>query len=47
MSKKVIIAIDAMGGENSPAKVIEAINIYSNKNNQTFFILLANFKHNM
>ena len=41
MSKKVIIAIDAMGGENSPAKVIEAINIYSNKNNQTFFHLFG------
>ncbi len=28
MSNKVRIAIDAMGGENSPKKIIEGIEIY-------------------
>ena len=40
MSKKVNIAIDAMGGENSPAKNIEGILIFLNKNkkkNDIFF----------
>ena len=40
MNKKIIIAIDAMGGENSPAKNIEGILIFLNKNkkkNDIFF----------
>ena len=40
MNKKIIIAIDAMGGENSPAKNIEGISIFLNKNkkkNDIFF----------
>jgi len=41
MSKKVIIAIDAMGGENSPKKIIDGINIYLNKKNETFFHLFG------
>ena len=32
MSKKICIAIDAMGGENSPTKNIEGINIFYEKN---------------
>ena len=32
MSKKISIAIDAMGGENSPTKTIEGINIFIKKN---------------
>ena len=34
MDKKIIIAIDAMGGENAPAKNIEGVSIYLNKNNK-------------
>ena len=26
MNEKVVIAVDAMGGENAPKKIIEAIN---------------------
>ena len=40
MNKKIIIAIDAMGGENSPAKNIDGISIFLNKNkkkNDIFF----------
>ena len=32
MRKKITIAIDAMGGENSPKKTIECVNIYVEKN---------------
>ena len=39
MNNKIIIAIDAMGGENSPAKNIEGIAIFlkKNKNKKDFF----------
>jgi phosphate acyltransferase len=39
MSNKVNIAIDAMGGENSPKKIIDGINIYLEKNKDCFFYL--------
>ena len=39
MLKKTRIAIDAMGGENSPAKVIEGINISLKYNKENFFFL--------
>ena len=34
---KVIIAIDAMGGENSPKKIIEVIKISLKSNKENFF----------
>ena len=34
MNNKIIIAIDAMGGENAPAKNIEGVSIYLKKNNK-------------
>ena len=33
MSKKISIAIDAMGGDNSPDKIIEGVKIFIEKNN--------------
>ena len=39
MSDKVKIAIDAMGGENSPKKIIEAINLSLKKSKENFFYL--------
>jgi glycerol-3-phosphate acyltransferase PlsX len=42
MNNKIIIAIDAMGGENSPAKNIEGVSLYIKKNfkkNDVFFKL--------
>ena len=40
MTKKITIAIDAMGGENSPFKTIKAIDYFciKNKNNKDFLI---------
>tara|TARA_B100000579_G_C22835682_1_gene858590 strand:+ start:1518 stop:2528 length:1011 start_codon:yes stop_codon:yes gene_type:complete len=37
MSKNIIIAVDAMGGDNSPHKVIEAIKIVNSKDKDIFF----------
>ncbi len=39
MSNKVKIAIDAMGGENSPKKIIDAIEISLKSNKDNFFYL--------
>ena len=39
MEKKIKIAIDAMGGENSPAKIIGGIDISLKKNNENYFLL--------
>ena len=37
MSEIVKIAVDAMGGENSPNKIIEGIEISLKENNKNFF----------
>ena len=39
MSDKVKIAIDVMGGENSPKKIIDGINISLKTNQDNFFYL--------
>ena len=33
MNKKITIAIDAMGGENSPDKILKAVSLFNKKNN--------------
>ena len=38
MTDKVNIAIDAMGGENSPKKVIEGVKISLHSNQENFFL---------
>ena len=42
MSKKITIAIDAMGGENSPDKTIRGVKLFleRNKSNEDFFLKL-------
>ena len=32
MNKKIVIAIDAMGGENAPIKTLEGLNLFIKKN---------------
>ena len=39
MEKKIKIAIDAMGGENSPKKIMDGIKISLKKNSDNFFLL--------
>ena len=44
MSNKVKIAIDAMGGENSPKKIIEGVEISLKSSNDNFFYLYGKKK---
>ena len=37
MNNPIKIAVDAMGGEDSPNKVIKGIEIHSNNTNQIFY----------
>ena len=39
MTNKINIAIDAMGGENSPKKIIDGINISLQNKQENFFFL--------
>ena len=39
MAKKITIAVDAMGGENSPKKVVDGINISLDSNRTNYFLL--------
>ena len=39
MNDKIIIALDAMGGENSPKKIIEGINLSIKNDKHNFFKL--------
>ena len=39
MANKVKIAVDVMGGEKSPKKIIDGINISLKDNNEVFFNL--------
>ena len=45
MSDKVNISIDAMGGENSPRKIIEGIEISLKSNQENFFYLFGKKKY--
>ena len=42
MSKTITIAVDAMGGENSPEKVIRGINLHFKNNNNIFYKIFGN-----
>ena len=44
MSEKIKIAIDAMGGENSPYKIIDGIKISLKSNDENFFLLYGDEK---
>ena len=37
MSKVITIAVDAMGGDNSPKKVVEGINLHYKKSKNIFY----------
>ena len=41
MVKKIKIAIDAMGGDNSPKKIIEGIKLHSKKTNDCFYRIIG------
>ena len=39
MTKKITIAIDAMGGDNSPDKTIEGVSLFLKKSKNNDFLL--------
>ena len=44
MNNKVIIAVDAMGGENAPKKILNGIDISLKKNKENYFYLVGDKK---
>jgi len=42
MDGQIIIAVDAMGGDNSPAKIINGINLHSQNNKNVFYKIFGN-----
>ena len=42
MNNKIIIAVDAMGGENSPQKIVDGIELSLKDSNENFFKLYGN-----
>ena len=42
MKKPIVIAVDAMGGDNSPKKIIDGIELYHQKNKSIFYKLFGN-----
>ena len=41
MKKKIVIAVDAMGGDNSPKKIIDGIELYHQRNKNIFYKLFG------
>ena len=44
MNNPIKIAVDAMGGENSPTKVIKGIEIHNSANKDVFYNIFGNIK---
>ena len=42
MTKSITIAVDAMGGENSPKKIIDAIELYHRENKNIIYKIFGN-----
>ena len=42
MTKLITIAVDAMGGDNSPKKIIEGIELYNKQNKNIFYKIFGN-----
>ena len=42
MNNKIIIAVDAMGGENSPKKIVDGIELSLKESDENFFKLYGN-----
>ena len=45
MTKSITIAVDAMGGENSPIKIIDAIELYHRENKNIIYKIFGNSKY--
>ena len=42
MTKPIIIAVDAMGGDNAPQKVLDGIELHHNKTENIFYNIFGN-----
>ena len=42
MKEKIIIAVDAMGGEGSPKKVIDGVSLHYENNKDVFYKIFGN-----
>ena len=42
MKKSIIIAVDAMGGDDSPSKIIKGIDLFQKNNKHVFYKLFGN-----
>ena len=42
MKKSIIIAVDAMGGDDSPSKIIKGIDLFHNNNKHVFYKIFGN-----
>ena len=42
MDKNITIAVDAMGGDGAPKKIIDGINDHSNKSNNVKYLIFGN-----
>ena len=42
MNNKIIIAVDAMGGENAPKKIVDGIELSLKESNENFFKIYGN-----
>ena len=40
MTKPIIIAVDAMGGDNSPKKIIDGIELHHSNNKNVFILFI-------
>ena len=44
MNSQIIIAVDAMGGDDSPNKVIEGVSIHSKTSNDVYYKIFGDIK---
>ena len=42
MKKSIIIAVDAMGGDDSPRKIVKGIELFHKNNDHVFYKLFGN-----
>ena len=42
MTKKITFAVDAMGGEDSPKKIIDGIKLFNKNNKDVYFKIFGN-----
>ena len=44
MTKKITFAVDAMGGEDSPKKIVDGIKLFNKNNKDVYFKIFGNIR---